>query len=62
MMIPCPFILLDSRIRHPWITTISSLAGQMVLKFIFANIIEARATSADANAFSIAAQISIRFG
>ena len=47
MTIPCPFILLDSRIRHPWITTALSIAGQMALKFIFANIIEARGRRKD---------------
>jgi predicted PurR-regulated permease PerM len=47
MVVPIPFILLDSRIPHPWMTTMFSIFGQMVLKFIFANVIEVKLISDD---------------
>jgi predicted PurR-regulated permease PerM len=47
MVVPIPFILLDSRIAHPWMTATFSIFGQMFLKFIFANVIEVKLISAD---------------
>merc|ERR1740121_3581622 len=48
MVLPVPVILFDSKLRTPFLTLLSAMAGQMSLKFIFANIIEVKLIENDA--------------
>eukprot|EP00415_Alexandrium_ostenfeldii_P004341 UN4341 len=42
MVLPAPVILFDSRLEAPFLTLMIASAGQLALKFLFANIIEAK--------------------
>jgi len=48
MVLPCPVILLDSRLERPMLTMLTTIAGQMALKFAFSNVIEVRLIESDA--------------
>merc|ERR1719433_587699 len=48
MVLPCPVILLDSRLERPLLTMLTTVAGQLALKFAFSNIIEVRLIESDA--------------
>eukprot|EP00397_Hematodinium_sp_SG-2012_P038303 GEMP01041650.1.p1 GENE.GEMP01041650.1~~GEMP01041650.1.p1 ORF type:complete len:349 (-),score=72.31 GEMP01041650.1:476-1522(-) len=47
MMLPCPVILLDSRVEKPLVTLFVAVAGQVALKFVFSNIIEVKLIESD---------------
>merc|ERR1712060_366546 len=47
MMLPCPVILLDSRLDRPMLTMLFALLGQLALKFAFSNIIEVKLIESD---------------
>ncbi|CAE7307646.1 HCN2, partial [Symbiodinium necroappetens] len=40
MVLPCPVIILDSRIDRPMLVLFVAILGQLALKFAFSNIIE----------------------
>lgn len=48
MVLPVPIILCDSNLRSPFLTFFIAMAGQLGLKFIFANIIEVKLVEHDA--------------
>jgi len=48
MAFPVPVILFDSRLEAPWLTLLIATAGQLCLKFVFANIIEVKLVENDA--------------
>jgi len=48
MVLPCPVILLDSRLERPVLTMLTTVAGQLALKFAFSNVIEVRLIESDA--------------
>merc|ERR1712060_209972 len=39
-LLPIPVILLDGRLDEPWVVLLTALGGQILLKFIFGNIVE----------------------
>lgn len=47
MLLPCPVILLDSRIDNPFFTLAVAMLGQMGLKFLFGNIVEVKMVESD---------------
>merc|ERR1712060_463918 len=47
MIFPVPVILFDSRLESPWLTLAIATAGQLGLKFVFANIIEVKLVEND---------------
>mmetsp|Transcript_33310 Transcript_33310/g.72016 ORF Transcript_33310/g.72016 Transcript_33310/m.72016 type:complete len:384 (+) Transcript_33310:204-1355(+) len=47
MLLPCPVILLDSRLERPTLTMFLAIAGQFALKFAFSNIIEVKLIESD---------------
>lgn len=47
MTLPCPVILLDSRLERPFLVLITALLGQLALKFAFSNIIEVKLIESD---------------
>merc|ERR1712232_733545 len=49
MALPVPVMLFDSRQEAPVLTLLSATAVQLVLKFIFTNIIEVKLIEHDAN-------------
>merc|ERR1711934_287881 len=48
MVLPVPVIIFDSKLRSPFITLFIATAGQLGLKFVFANIIEVKLVEHDA--------------
>lgn len=47
MLLPCPVILLDSRLDRPMLVMITAVLGQLALKFAFGNIIEVKLIESD---------------
>merc|ERR1719361_957391 len=47
MIMPCPVILLDSRLERPFLVLITAVLGQLALKFAFSNIIEVKLIESD---------------
>merc|ERR1719235_2017943 len=47
MLLPCPVILLDSRLDRPFLTLCHAIMGQLALKFAFGNIIEVKLIESD---------------
>merc|ERR1711988_1360608 len=47
MVLPCPLILLDSRLERPVLVLITAILGQLALKFAFSNIIEVKLIESD---------------
>ena len=47
MVLPCPVILLDSRLERPLLVLLTALLGQLGLKFAFSNIIEVKLIESD---------------
>eukprot|EP00928_Gymnodinium_smaydae_P021446 TRINITY_DN18366_c0_g1_i1.p1 TRINITY_DN18366_c0_g1~~TRINITY_DN18366_c0_g1_i1.p1 ORF type:complete len:543 (-),score=58.55 TRINITY_DN18366_c0_g1_i1:272-1657(-) len=47
MVLPCPIILLDSRLERPLLVCVSALVGQLGLKFAFSNIVEVKLIESD---------------
>lgn len=47
MVLPCPVILLDSRLERPFLVLITAIIGQLALKFAFSNIIEVKLIESD---------------
>merc|ERR1719221_381790 len=47
MFLPCPVILLDSRLERPMLVLLSAVLGQLALKFAFSNIIEVKLIESD---------------
>merc|ERR1719326_1228883 len=47
MVLPCPVILLDSRLERPFLTLMIAVVGQLGLKFAFSNIIEVKLIESD---------------
>merc|ERR1719213_1599412 len=47
MILPCPVILLDSRLDRPVLTLFLAILGQLALKFAFSNIIEVKLIESD---------------
>mmetsp|Transcript_78863 Transcript_78863/g.221079 ORF Transcript_78863/g.221079 Transcript_78863/m.221079 type:complete len:499 (+) Transcript_78863:527-2023(+) len=47
MILPCPIILLDSRLERPFLVLLSAVLGQLALKFAFSNIIEVKLIESD---------------
>merc|ERR1719453_84586 len=47
MFLPCPIVLLDSRLERPMCVLLLSLLGQLSLKFAFSNIIEVKLIESD---------------
>mmetsp|Transcript_41241 Transcript_41241/g.113750 ORF Transcript_41241/g.113750 Transcript_41241/m.113750 type:complete len:512 (+) Transcript_41241:180-1715(+) len=47
MVLPCPVILLDSRLERPLLVFITAIIGQLALKFAFSNIIEVKLIESD---------------
>merc|ERR1711957_404939 len=46
-MLPCPIILLDSRLERPFGVLVLAVVGQLALKFAFSNIIEVKLIESD---------------
>lgn len=42
MVLPCPVIMLDSRLDRPFLVLLTAVMGQLALKFAFSNIIEVK--------------------
>jgi len=47
MVLPCPVILLDSRLDRPFLTLFTAVMGQLMLKFAFGNILEVKLIESD---------------
>ncbi|CAE7655925.1 unnamed protein product [Symbiodinium microadriaticum] len=47
MVLPCPVIILDSRIDRPMLVLFVAILGQLALKFAFSNIIEVKLIESD---------------
>merc|ERR1719281_581431 len=47
MVLPCPVILLDSRLDRPFLTLFLAILGQLSLKFAFSNIVEVKLIESD---------------
>merc|ERR1719203_1331936 len=47
MVLPCPVILLDSRLDRPFLVLFTAVCGQLALKFAFSNIIEVKLIESD---------------
>lgn len=47
MVLPCPVILLDSRLERPVLVMVTALLAQIGLKFAFSNIIEVKLIESD---------------
>merc|ERR1719446_1253049 len=47
MVLPCPIILLDSRLERPFLVLIMALIGQLGLKFAFSYFIEVKLIESD---------------
>eukprot|EP00927_Polykrikos_kofoidii_P048812 TRINITY_DN43009_c0_g1_i1.p1 TRINITY_DN43009_c0_g1~~TRINITY_DN43009_c0_g1_i1.p1 ORF type:complete len:508 (+),score=69.70 TRINITY_DN43009_c0_g1_i1:113-1636(+) len=47
MLLPCPVILLDSRLDQPFLVLFTAIAGQLALKFAFSNIVEVKLIDSD---------------
>lgn len=47
MFLPCPIILLDSRMQRPFLVMVTATLGQLALKFAFSNIIEVKLIESD---------------
>merc|ERR1719396_3933 len=47
MVLPLPVVLLDSRLERPMLVMLSSVLGQLALKFAFSNIIEVKLIESD---------------
>lgn len=47
MFLPCPIILLDSRMKRPFLVMLTATLGQLALKFAFSNIIEVKLIESD---------------
>merc|ERR1719203_1025022 len=47
MVLPCPIIILDSRLDRPFLVLFTSVLGQLALKFAFSNIIEVKLIESD---------------
>merc|ERR1712187_788385 len=47
MVLPCPVILLDSRLDRPFLILFTAVLGQLALKFAFSNIIEVKLIESD---------------
>lgn len=47
MVLPCPVILLDSRLERPFLVLLTAVLGQLALKFAFSNIIEVKLIESD---------------
>jgi len=47
MVLPCPVILLDSRLQRPTLVLLCAVLGQLALKFAFSNIIEVKLIESD---------------
>lgn len=47
MVLPCPLIMLDSRLENPFLVMITAVIGQLALKFAFSNIIEVKLIESD---------------
>jgi len=47
MVLPCPVILLDSRLDRPLLVLLIAVLGQLALKFAFSNIIEVKLIESD---------------
>merc|ERR1712151_372028 len=47
MVLPCPVILLDSRLDRPFLVLFTAVLGQLALKFAFSNIIEVKLIESD---------------
>lgn len=47
MILPTPVILLDGRLQQPFATLFAALAGQLLLKFFFANYLETMLIESD---------------
>mmetsp|Transcript_61647 Transcript_61647/g.198588 ORF Transcript_61647/g.198588 Transcript_61647/m.198588 type:complete len:515 (+) Transcript_61647:109-1653(+) len=47
MAVPIPIILLDGRHKHPFLVLAEALVGQLLLKFIFSNVLEVKLIERD---------------
>lgn len=47
MVVPIPVILLDGRLQHPILILVKAIIGQLVLKFLFSNILEVKLIERD---------------
>ncbi|CAJ1460512.1 unnamed protein product [Effrenium voratum] len=47
MVLPCPVILLDSRLERPILVLVTAVVGQLALKFSFSNVIEVKLIESD---------------
>jgi len=47
MVLPCPVIMLDSRLERPFLVLFTAVMGQLALKFAFSNIIEIKMIESD---------------
>merc|ERR1719258_677971 len=47
MVLPCPVVILDSRLDRPILTLLLAVLGQLALKFAFSNIIEVKLIESD---------------
>merc|ERR1719421_1543445 len=47
MVLPCPVIILDSRLERPFLVLVTAILGQLALKLAFGNIIEVKLIESD---------------
>jgi len=47
MVLPCPVIILDSRLDRPFLVLVTAVMGQLALKFAFSNVVEVKLIESD---------------